>query len=465
MAGIVSTAASVQPRINSARGLFAGTVLIGSISLTALVYPPALFGVMSIVTIWLGGIYLRVPTRVLGLSLAFGVLMLCRSTIAPSFVSTYPAPIAAALIIISWVLAPRKMRFGRSIIPIFGLGALVTLSSFMEANIQATMAGLISTILWFVVYATITNLEQDERDCFINIVVAAGCVQACIAFGETVFASDIVRQNVAMAVDSPYLIRENRILQSGLNRAQGTIGYPIPLANLLTVCAALAIGAPHIRKVGVRVALTALLATGALLTGTRASILAFAAATIIYTIGAILRSSSFFKTYPAVIACALGGYWSWKIGAGSEEQSDFSFTHRASMVQQAFDLTQLPVHRFLLGSGLNSHERLFAEGYLRSSGTMAIDNAFVMMLIVGGVASFGLLFYLFARSIYRSTGVMRIAISSMAIFFFFYDAMGWHLSAFLFIALVACADSRQDRAIALHELRKEKADCGLVEAR
>ena len=95
----------------------------------------------------------------------------------------------------------------------------------------------------------------------------------------------------------------------------------------------------------------------------------------------------------AVGILGLGGVVAATILGGQENLStDGSFTHRVGVLTSLSEILNLPVERVLLGSGFNSHESLFKEGYLSTSGTFAIDNSFVTILIYTGIL--GLLSFL-----------------------------------------------------------------------
>ncbi|WP_298944464.1 hypothetical protein [uncultured Microbacterium sp.] len=322
------------------------------------------------------------------------------------------------------------------------MGVLLALSTGAAGDTADFVKASGIALLWATVFLLASNLSPVARDQVLRFLVIIGLLQVVVMVFESVVPLAIVRDQIAATTDSPYIIRPNLILGDWTNRAQGTLGYPIAAGNYMALCFALCLSW---LKVGPRSRVILLTSFGLaiVLTGTRTALIAIAVASVV----ALWNSTKlgFGGRFAATVAgCAALWAVDAFIGAAAEAD-DFSLTHRWSVAAGFFALLNRPLNIVLFGSGLNSHASVFEQGYLETSATGALDNAFIMTFVTSGLLSLLALVGLMIYTFYWSPGVLRPAFATFVVFFFSYDALWWHFTAVLFWTFVGVASGHRRR--------------------
>ncbi|MFJ6677539.1 O-antigen ligase family protein [Microbacterium sp. NPDC091382] len=373
-----------------------------------------------------------------GLGLALTFLGIARSALVPEALAFATPLIALALIAATAMPSARSLRVGASALPVVAVSFLLICSTAARGNSVDWIKSIGIGLLWIFAFVVCANLSRRSSRTFLKMVIWFGLIQLPIMVFESLIPIAGVRNAIAATSSEGYLIRSNLILGDWTNRAQGTLGYPIAAGNLMALCFALVLFVPRIRPT-TRVVGAALFAGGVLMTGTRSGLIAIAIACVV---GGWLYMRGLARVW-ALVGTAIAAVAVTSFLTSASSSGDFSFEHRFGVVQSFGALLERPWSEVLFGSGLNSHEAAFRDGYIGASSTWAIDNAYLTIFIASGVVALATLIAVLARGLLSGDQYLRPAIAVFAVFFLSYDALWWHLSAFLFWAVMGMA-SRAD---------------------
>ena len=207
----------------------------------------------------------------LSLTTAFIVLLTSRSILLPPALSQLAPLIAAILVLAGMLFHTKSFRIPTAAFWLFIMIAAYAMSSAASGSMENFTKSLSIGLMWMMAVIIGANMQSGEKTKFLGIVLIAAILEALLAAGETLVGSADIRSLIAAAQDGQYLVRPNTILGSWTNRAQGTIGYPIPLAHFLTLSVALALFVPTRISALKRLLLVLILFVGILLTGTRSA--------------------------------------------------------------------------------------------------------------------------------------------------------------------------------------------------
>ncbi|MFF2316484.1 O-antigen ligase family protein [Arthrobacter sp. NPDC058097] len=375
---------------------------------------------------------------------AFAILLVSRSVLLPSWASQV-APLLAGLLIFAGSLPYlQRFRVPSSAILVGLLVAVYVAASAASGVTDNFVKSLSIGFLWFVAFLVAANVEPNEKSRFFKLVLVAAVLELAIAVGETLIGLPSIRSMVAATQDGIYTVRPNTILGAWTNRAQGTIGYPIPLAHFFALGLAIVVFAHLGLSIFNRWLAAILLFAGILLTGTRSGVAAALASLAAGLLVSRRGEQSKLRIWLLVLLATAALLGVLILMDQENLSTDGSFTHRVGVLTSIGEIVRLPAERVLFGSGLNSHESLFELGYLGTSGTFAVDNGFITLLIYTGVVGLVSFLVVTGRALGHGTpDEVSVLVGSLT-FSMTYDFINWHLHAALFFAMAGLTFSRQN---------------------
>lgn len=372
---------------------------------------------------------------------AFGVLLISRSVLSPPIVSQYAPFIALGLIIILGSPYLLQLRVNKFMVPLVVSCAAFFLSTLGSGGFALALRAACMALLWCAVFLVASNFRESEWIYFARFLLVLCVLEGCLAYFETIFEATFIRDSVAAAIDRGYPLRPNTILGDWTNRAQGTMGYPIPFSNFICVGIALLMSARIVPKFHLRVILGVVLLGAVLLSGTRTGLVALAVSITLTRIVQLRREGgltkiAFLLLFSPCIAALL-----WEFTGAREFSTDGSFIHRLGVLESVQAVFGLGIRQTLVGSGYDSHVALFASGLLDSYGTYAVDNAFITFLITSGLIGLLGIGLLIVVALRRFDSTLFPIVLIFVVFGMSYDFQNWHASMFLFCLIVGYAVS------------------------
>ena len=223
---------------------------------------------------------------------------------------------------------------------------------------------------------------------------------------------------------------------SGLTRAEGTLGSPLPLALVMVVAIALLLRGYGPRKIWPRTLIIVICIGGSLAAGSRS---AFVISLCLLLFGYRKRlwkvaSVGVFGVVLALVLLAAAGFFSSYVFQNFI--SGDSVSHRNG----AFDavpslLGRQDVLNVIFGNGYYSARTLFDRGLLQEGRFYAVDNQFVLTLVEGGIVAVLILLVLLARAL-RVGGPERLGLIAVVVFFLVFDLLAWPSGMALFGVLI-----------------------------
>lgn len=373
------------------------------------------------------------------------LLLLARSVLAPGILSNTTPLWVAGLIMLALVLEFRKLALPRNFLLIALLALTLIVPTVFYGTSQDVVKSTGIAAMWIVVFFGAANLPATQRPKLYWTILVAGVVESVLAILETLFRFEWLRVFVVgSAAEGAYVVRPNLILGDWTNRAQGTVGYPIPFAAFIVIALVLLVVGGIIQSYRVKVGLALLFVVALLLSGSRSSFVALGLAVGIILLSILQQNRK--RVSRRQVALMLGALAVAAVGAAffglrALQSNDFSLMHRGGVVESALNVFSLPLPRVLWGSGYNSAEGLFESGVLNTTGLEVVDNTLVTQLIYSGV--FGLLIFI-ALIIVGFSGSRiagRAALAALVAFFFFFDIFNWHLITFLLFLFIGLANA------------------------
>ena len=369
------------------------------------------------------------------------VVLIARSSLAPGILTSTTPIWVSILCGLAAALSSRRLPSPKNttLVLLFGLSLLVPTFLQLDPGTSTKAVGIVA--MWILVFFVSANTTRADRCWLMRFFVAIASIEILIAISESLLQIGIVRQFVAGSAESDsYVVRQNLILGSWVNRAQGTAGYPIPFAAFIVVALLAAIFGHMFSRRFTMIVVLSLLGAGILLSGARSGVVALAVGVFFGLIPAVVSYRNrrrrvhhlWLLGTSATIVAGVG--ITFLIRAIATE--DFSFMHRAGILGSAWNLTQLPILRIIFGSGYDSTMRLYAEGVFQSDGATVIDNAFVSTVITSGLVGLVALCLLLGLSWVKANPAGKATIASIAAFMFFFDVFGWHLISFLLFVII-----------------------------
>jgi hypothetical protein len=393
----------------------------------------------------------REHSLVSALVVSLVLLVISRSVLAPALLST-TAPIwVSGLVFLALIMNFRNIRLPKSTILVALLAVMLVLPTVIQTDMGTTAKAVGIGAMWVLVFLGAANLRRDLRPRIAVAVIVAACAEALLAILESLVKLDVVREQITgSAAEQDYILRDNLILGDWTNRAQGTLGYPIPFAAFLTVGLFVALLSGVIRSRLAIAAAVVLILSGIVLSGTRSAAVALAVGLGTWCVSLIISSIVHKKKLPgltwAITATVLVGAGVAAFLARAVLIGDFSLLHRGAVIDTAWGLRDLPLPRLLFGSGYNTSGKLFDEGILTTGGLQTIDNALISQVIASGLVGLVLLLAILALAITRADIVTRSVVTAIVAFFFFFDVMAWHaMTGVLFVAVGFAVTTKRDR--------------------
>ena len=386
---------------------------------------------------------------------SLGLLLISRSVLAPTLLSTTAPLWVSGLVLLALVLHFREVRFPKSTILVALLSLALVAPTALQTDMSTTAKAVGIGAMWLLVFLGAANVRTEHRPRVIAAIIIAAAIQAVLAVLESLLKLEIVRDLITgSAADKTYIVRDNLILGDWTNRAQGTLGYPIPFAAFLTVGLFLALLSGVIRSRPWMIAIVLLITTGIVLSGTRSAAVALAVGLAAWCVSLLISARAQRKRLPglffAIFATLVVGAAGVAFLVRSILIGDFSLLHRSAVIETAWGLADLPPLRLLFGSGYNSAQQLFDEGILSTSGLEVIDNALISQVIASGLVGLALLVAVLVLAVKRADIATRSVLIAIVAFYFFFDVMSWHaMTGVLFIAVgFAVTTTREPRTAA-----------------
>lgn len=386
------------------------------------------------------------------------VLLVAESVIAPAPVAAYGPILVIVVCLLAMALDRRWPQLSIPVVLLCSFALVFILSTVGAATggeRVAKAAGI--ALMWVVVAAAAATLRDDRpsaRRLGLTVVVAAG-VQVVIVALETLAGWELVRRWVAANTDGIYELRANTILGDWTIRAQGTLGYPIPLAAFLAVALVVAAVMSGLRR-SVRIVLIVAFALGILLTGSRSGVVSAISGVVVYLVlevhrrgglRALRRRQLWVAIAATVLALLVAGYFLVR----SLATADFSLFHRASVIDATGQVLfgQGP-WKALFGLGYGGIERAFEDGAFGAMGASVTDNAFVSILLLTGLIGGTLFTLAIAATFWFASNRIRAILVTLVVSFFFFDAMQWHVIAFLLCVCIGITHRGAPDRVAAH---------------
>lgn len=243
----------------------------------------------------------------------------------------------------------------------------------------------------------------------------------------------------------------NPLLGGIVDRAQGTLGHPNPLAMVL--CLALVAALSNEARLSRRwqVVVVPVILVGILLTGTRIALPAAVVGIVLYLllerrIGRLLRSVLLIAVAGSAVLAQLSEA---AIEVFTELGRSGSWQQRLGSVSAYPSLFSRPDPDFWFGSGFGNEAALYAEGWIVSPfGVALVDNWPIYILGTLGFIGFVLFVALWGAVVVKSDRV-GVALSAVLTVFFFNFDIGRLLSPtvvmFMFFALALKLPERKLR--------------------
>lgn len=226
-------------------------------------------------------------------------------------------------------------------------------------------------------------------------------------------------------------------LFGGFQRAQGTLGHPLPLAGILLVGLALVLR-DHVERQATRRLMIPVLLAGILATGSRSAMLLAAALVMLRAGRSRLAIRVPFMVGGALVAGALAAATLDRWFAGFSATG--SFSHRTGAIDAAGRLfTERDVPGVLLGGGAASGLRLYQQGLLQADGLIAVDNQFVLTFAEVGLIGLALLVIVLTGALLHARAGVRAALVVSVIQFAVFDALAWPSTSVVIWLLVGVA--------------------------
>ncbi|MBG6056997.1 putative membrane protein [Cryobacterium sp. MP_M5] len=372
------------------------------------------------------------------------LLAISRSTLSSPTLTTTTPLIVVGLLLLAVCLNHRSISRPRgAVLGVLLLGfllvAALVLPTIVQSDLQTSAKSLGIGLMWLLALFTGASLTRTERLHFLRYFIVIGCLEAVLSIGESLLKLDLVRDLITGSTsDATYLVRGNVVLGDWTNRAQGTLGHPIPFAAFIAIALLILLFSGAVESRAVKIPCGLLLATGIALSGARSAAAALAVGFAVYCLSLLISARGNVKADPRLRLAALATMALAAVGvfffARAAVIGDFSLLHRGAVLDATKDLAGLPVLRFIFGSGYNAAPKLYEAGFLHADGLQVIDNAVVSELVVSGVVGVVLLCLLVAFGIRHSSHFGRALIATFVAFFFFFDLFSWHAIAFLFFA-------------------------------
>lgn len=385
-------------------------------------------------------------------------LVVARSSLMPESIAfVTPVLVGLALIVGLLSFGPR-LRIPVSMLGMLLLTMLLVVSTGAREGTSDTAKALGIGLMWSTALLCGWVMDAKMRQVLVRFLLIVAAIETGVAVLESLVNSEVVRTFVAGTTEDLYIVRDNTILGDWTNRAQGTLGYPIPLAHLLSLAWVMAAVSGAVRGPW-QWALVAWLTLGIALTGTRTALVAVVVAVLVFII--VRRRKQVMAVLAAVIAGAVGVVVLINYLALAEAADDASFTHRVGVIQAAQQLFDRDIQHVLFGSGVNSQSSLVGAIF-KDGVTGAVDNAYITVFISAGLLGFLVFLSYFLTAFVVATPATRAILALFGVFFFSYDAVWWHLIAVLFWITVGTAfgERRDRRATAvlvdLHQLRQPR---------
>lgn len=375
------------------------------------------------------------------LTASLGLLLISRSVVSTEILNTTTPLVVAALIALALVLdrTIKLPRLGTALIA--ALVVMLVVPTVVQADLTTTAKAVGIGAMWILLFAAAANITKRQVIGVLRFVVSIGCLQAIIAILESLLNVEVVREFVAgSATTEDYTLRNNVVLGDWTNRAQGTLGYPIPFAAFLVVVVLVVLFSAAIRDLRLKVGIVLLLGVALALSGTRSAVVAAAAGLGVYCVSLAITAWRTKTKAPGikwavaatlVLVVAGGAFFVRSLLTG-----DFSLLHRSAVIEGAFELGTLPPLQLLFGSGYNAAPALQDMGFFQTENSSAIDNAFISQVIVSGLLGLVVLIAVIIYAIVKSQNAARAVIAAIVTFFFFFDVFSWHaITALLFFTI------------------------------
>jgi hypothetical protein len=396
----------------------------------------------------------REHSLVSALVVSMVLLLISRSVLAPTLLSTTAPLWVSGLIVLALVLNFRDIRLPKSTILVALLSLMLVLPTAIQTDMSTTAKAVGIGAMWVLVFLGAANLRRELRPRIAVAVIVAACAEALLAVLESLVKLDVVREQITgSAAEQDYILRDNLILGDWTNRAQGTLGYPIPFAAFLTIGLFVALLSGVIRSRLLVAAVVLLITAGIVLSGTRSAAVALAVGLGTWCVSLILSAIVHKKKLPglklAITATLVVGAGVAAFLARAVLIGDFSLLHRGAVIDTAWGLRDLPLPRLLFGSGYNTSGKLFDEGILTTGGLQTIDNALISQVIASGLVGLVLLLVVLVLAIKRADIATRSVLTAIVAFYFFFDVMAWHaMTGVFFVAVGFAVTTKRDSVTA-----------------
>lgn len=371
-----------------------------------------------------------------GIYLALAVLLIARSGLSPSVVSQYAPLIGCLLVSAFMVPVIHKLWIPPQFWWLIAFSSVFVSSTMLAGDLTKSSQAIGITCMWISALLIGANINRQQWRRILLLLIVLGLVETSIAMSETILANDLVRSLVASDTSGMYSVRENQISNLIPNRAQGTIGYPIPFSHFIAISFVVTLCSESVKSSKLKLLLLFVLTVGLILSGSRSSIAAAGVAMALYLLIRSVSHRADLRLVCAATFIPLLAILAWDLMYRESNTGDYSFVHRFGVLSSVDDIIGLSLQQLTIGSGYNSHEILFQRGIVPGVATYAVDNAFVSIVISSGILGLVFFFGLYIGSFRQADTMTRVLLAMTFIFGFSYDFPYWHLIMFVTLLFI-----------------------------
>lgn len=349
---------------------------------------------------------------------ALGILFMVPYPFPPGEYTSVATPLAVALLVIALLIPRTGTTRNHPLWPlVFVLGFLSVLWVASQGQGGKKTGLILLTLLSLTGLLVGQRLTKEDIRALARALWYVCLVELAVNVGELMGAFDPIW---GIAQGDLLGSRPNPLLLDAVDRAQGTAGHPTLLALLYVITAFFSMAAMKERGKLRTYGQLALLACGLVASGTRATLLIMVAVGLAMLIleGGVkgrTRLLAYVALLVAVTPFVAGSLVQYFAEISNSTIDSGSYTHRIS----GFDATSRlvnsrPAVEALFGSGYDVND-LFIRGLLQQDGFHVIDNQYVTVLAISGMA--GLAFYvlLILGALKSGRGLPRAIVLLMAI--------------------------------------------------
>lgn len=272
-----------------------------------------------------------------------------------------------------------------------------------------------------------------------KLLILATAAEAALAVFEVLQLSAPLWRGGRILTDGTSTWMRNELV-SGIPRAQGTFGHPLPLAFML-VLGTLTLLRTKAFHPAIRFALFVLMGVGVFVSGSRNAIILFVLLSVL-----TVALPRLLNRLTILFLLGLGGLAiaaPFLLEQFEQIVTTGSVFHRVGALESVGRLFDYRgTFAVLFGDGSAATPRLYSEGLLQSDGLAAVDNQYVLTFAQNGLLGLALLVIMMIVAFRRASTTLRILLLAVAITGMIFDLFTWPVVGFTVWFLIGAAFAR-----------------------